>query len=188
MLGGHCPESDQMLNDINHDCHLHFNNLWLLDHNTYIALEPQNCIFHLQDHGVQCSIHKERASSRRLSRALKYCSTEEISSHSQWKCGDFCYQNCLLFQQYLLNYLEVDSGWWSLSFPLPAWSKKNGRLGPCPELFEMEKENPWGESKHENLLWQKQSMTCLLEQLNQEMRQRCRKKLMPWGWLNLKHT
>lgn len=59
MLGGHCPESDQMMNGINHDCHLPLNYLQLLDHDTHIALEPQNGIFHLQDHGVRRSIYKE---------------------------------------------------------------------------------------------------------------------------------
>ena len=36
MLEWHCPESDQILNGLYHDCNLHPNNLQLLDHNTYI--------------------------------------------------------------------------------------------------------------------------------------------------------
>lgn len=93
VLGGHFPESDQMLNGISHDCYtLLICSSWTII--PVFSLEPQNCTFHLQDYRVQCSIHKEWAPSRRLLRAYKYCSGEKICFNSHWKCGKLCYRNC----------------------------------------------------------------------------------------------
>lgn len=81
MLRGHFPESDQMLNALTMIAtHLLICSSWTII--PVFSLEPQNCIFHLQDSGVQCSIRKEWAPSRRLLRAYKYYSGENICFNS----------------------------------------------------------------------------------------------------------